>query len=475
MMSTSPYSLGFTTLSSETSLSELTCEGHVPDWLRGCLVRTGPAAFEAGAQPYVHWFDGLAMLHRFNFTEGRVEYANRFLQSQSYRSAKQHGVVGRSEFATDPHRNWLRKLLPAIRRSASGDNGNVNISRFGDSMVALTETPVPIRFEPSDLTTLSAYRYEDALAGQITTAHPQHDDKRRCQFNYLLEFGRTSKYHIYRLDDGSASRQPIATIPVQRPAYMHSFGMSDRYLILTEFPLVVNPLQLLLGHQPFIEHYRWEPERGTVFHIIDKDSGQVVKTARSEPFFAFHHVNAFEEGDDVVVDLVAFPDAAVIDQFYLNHLRSSSPVTATGHLKRFRIRLDAGDAIASETLAETPLEFPRFNERTCAMRPYRYVYGASSQSRADFMDNLIKLDIRASNVSVWQQPDCYPGEPVFVAAPQSNAEDEGVILSVVLDSAASTSFLLVLDAQSFTEHARLMLPHHVPFGFHGNFYKPTSA
>jgi carotenoid cleavage dioxygenase-like enzyme len=45
-----------------------------------------------------------------------------------------------------------------------------------------------------------------------------------------------------------------------------------------------------------------------------------------------------------------------------------------------------------------------------------------------------------------------------------------VILSVVLDSAAGTSYHLALDAQSFTEIARAEVPRHIPFGFHGQFF-----
>jgi carotenoid cleavage dioxygenase-like enzyme len=45
-----------------------------------------------------------------------------------------------------------------------------------------------------------------------------------------------------------------------------------------------------------------------------------------------------------------------------------------------------------------------------------------------------------------------------------------VILSVVLDAAAGTSFLLVLDAASFAEVARARVPHHIPFGFHGQYF-----
>jgi beta,beta-carotene 9',10'-dioxygenase len=88
---------------------------------------------------------------------------------------------------------------------------------------------------------------------------------------------------------------------------MHSFGMTERYLILAEFPLVVDPLRLLFSGQPFIRNYLWEPDRGVRFHVVEKEGGRLVRTARGAAFFAFHHVNAFEEGDEVVVDIVAKP------------------------------------------------------------------------------------------------------------------------------------------------------------------------
>jgi hypothetical protein len=37
-------------------------------------------------------------------------------------------------------------------------------------------------------------------------------------------------------------------------------------------------------------------------------------------------------------------------------------------------------------------------------------------------------------VTTCESPGCYPGEPVFVAAPEARGEDEGIILSVVLEA-----------------------------------------
>lgn len=49
------------------------------------------------------------------------------------------------------------------------------------------------------------------------------------------------------------------------------------------------------------------------------------------------------------------------------------------------------------------------------------------------------------------------------------------MLSVVLDAPRGTSFLLVLDAATFTEVARAELPHPVLFGYHGQFYDDVAG
>lgn len=81
----------------------------------------------------------------------------------------------------------------------------------------------------------------------------------------------------------------------------------------------------------------------------------------------------------------------------------------------------------------------------------------------------MKLDLERNTAASWREKGCYPGEPVFVPAPETANEDDGVILSVVLDTRKGASFLVILDASTFGELARAELPHHIPFGFHGNY------
>lgn len=138
---------------------------------------------------------------------------------------------------------------------------------------------------------------------------------------------------------------------------------------------------------------------------------------------------------------------------------------------RYEIPLAGPGEVEVSTLASDALELPRINYGAHNGRAYRYAYGvgAADPGGGNFLDQLCKLDAATGQVRVWRADACYPGEPVFVAAPDGGAEDDGVLLSVVLDAAAGTSFLLVLEATSLRELARARAPHPIPFGFHGQF------
>jgi beta,beta-carotene 9',10'-dioxygenase len=465
----SHYGAGFRSLTAETpNPVALPVTGTLPSWLNGTLLRTGPSKFEVGERTHNHWFDGLAMLHRFAFGAGRVTYANCFLKSKAFCAAAETGKITYAEFATDPCRTLFGRVA-AIFDPKLTDNCCVNVADYARQAVAFTETAMPMRFSPETLETLGVFNYRRALKGQVSTAHPHYDAKRACHYNYIADFSLKSLYRLCQIgDDGK--QKVIATLPVERPAYMHSFGMSEDHLVLTEFPLVVSPIELKFLGKPFIQNYRWEPERGLVFHVVEKDSGRLVRTATADATFAFHHVNAFADGDRLAVDVITYPDATIIDQLYLARLRASAPITATGTLTRFHVPLTGDAPVTRRILADVPLELPRINYEAHAGKPYRYVWGTGVQTRGDFLDSIVKIDVETGTTTTWHAAGLYPGEPVFVPSPSAAAEDDGVLLSIVLDIDKDRSFLLVLDAASLNELARAAAPHAIPFHFHGSFF-----
>jgi beta,beta-carotene 9',10'-dioxygenase len=460
------YQLGFTSLEEETAVDRLPLTGELPPWLSGALVRVTPALLEVGGGRLAHWFDGLAMLNRFGFGGGRVSYKNRFIDSRAYRDAGE-GEWRHGGFATDPCRS-IFKRVQSIFSPGPTDNTNVNLAQIGERYVAMTETPLPIEFDPNTLDTVGPLRFGDDLKAHVTTAHPHHDRERDELVNYVARFSRESEYVLYGLPARASARRVIARLPVREPAYMHSFGMSGRHLILAEYPLRVNPLRLALSGKPFIENYRWQPELGTRFQVVDRHSGDLRGTYEAEAFFCFHHVNAFERGrSELVVDLVAYPDATVIDALYLDEEGPREAIPAT-ELRRYVIDLDGG-TVRAEQLAEGSVELPRIDYGRVNARDYGVAYFTGADG--GWIDRLVKVDVREGSRSEWSAPGCYPGEPIFVREPGAEDEDAGVVLSVVLDAAAGRSFLLVLDARSFEELARAEAPHHIPFGFHGQYLR----
>jgi beta,beta-carotene 9',10'-dioxygenase len=462
--------LGFTSLDGEVDVEALPLEGTLPPWLAGTLLRNGPARFSVGPDSYRHWFDGLAMLHRFTIGDGRVAYKNRFLRSPAFEEAERTGRIARSEFATDPHRTVIERVSAVFAgaKATESGNANVNVVPFADAYLALTETIAPVAFDGETLATRGPLSYDDDVAGQMSTAHPHHDAARRATFNVVTELGRTSRYTIVRIEDGTLRRSPVASIATDEPAYLHAFSTTDRYVVLVECPFVVKPLDLVLRRKPFIDNYAWKPDRGTRFHIVDKDTGAKIGTFQGEPFFAFHHVNAFEENETIVLDVCAYPDAGIVHDLMLERLRGGTAAVPRGAFRRYRL-VPGRRSVERENDVVATLELPRIAASRAA-RSYRFAYGVDGAAdRADVAARLVKVDIASRSVAEWRADGAHPGEPVFVARPGGTDEDDGVLLSVVLDATVGTSYLLVLDARTLALRARAHLPHHVPYGFHGMF------
>lgn len=458
---------------------ELQCSNNknLPDWswLTGRLIRNGPSLFDVEQYKLRHWFDGMAMLRKFEFSNGKIWYTNQFLNSQAYQKAIKNGELAYREFATEPHTTFFKVLLSMFIPNYS-DNAAVSVTQVGSHYLALNESVLAVEFDPETLDTTGDFRFNDKVKGQLSSSHIHYDVKRGELYNYITKFSMTSDYLLYRIKDGSTTREVFSTIAVKEPAYMHSFGMTPNYIILVEVPLVVANLSnfLFKFRQPILTDFDWKPENGTRFTVVRKSDGVVVKTAYSAPFFAIHHVNAFETEDgSLFVDTLAYDDYKdAIDRFYFDQLLRPDGGTAPRvEFRRYHLRPGINN-VDYCLLSQDRMEDPRINYEQYNGYDYQFVYGVGGRADRpnDFTNQLVKVDVRQGSSRYWYEDNCYPGEPVFVGRPGAEAEDDGVVLSVVLDSNKSKSFLLILDAHSLEEQGRAYAPHVIPFGFHGMFY-----
>jgi beta,beta-carotene 9',10'-dioxygenase len=395
--------------------------GQIPTWLKGTLLRNGPGRFSLGNEHYQHWFDGLAMLHRFYFDTGSMQYSNRYITSRAYTEGMKKQKIVYPTFATVPDYSFLQKIIHWFKKPESGQNPGVSVARLGGEYLALTESPAIVRFDDQTLNTDEVIEFDDVVSGETTTAHPHYDFKNKHLVNFSLKFGRQSEYIYFKCSNNIRKREPIGRIPVDLPSYTHSFAMSERFIIHVEFPFVANPLRIRFGNVPYIKCFQWKPERGTRFTVLEKSSGKIIKQYQTDACFAFHHINAFDNGDDIIVDMAAKPDTSVVDDLYLEHLRTSlgRPMQAHSQLQRFILPLKNSE-LRQETISEEYLEMPTINYRAHNGRNYRYVYGLGTYKDRpdDFENQLFKIDSDSGNHIIWYVENCYPWEPIFVPAPQ---------------------------------------------------------
>ena len=189
-------------------------------------------------------------------------------------------------------------------------------------------------------------------------------------------------------------------------------------------------------------------------------------------FSFFHFVNTFDTEEGLAFDIVRYDNADIIDSYYLENLDNSRVNIPGGKLCRFSVNLN-DKLITSDIISDASIELPQFDASRYNMRPeYNFVYAMGLKSPASpFYDQLVKIDIASRDNIFWEQEGCFPGEPVFIPGPDSQKEDDGIIMSLIIDTREEQSYLLILNARNLEEISRVKVPEPIMAGFHGNYFQ----
>ena len=166
------FDIGFDKVDKEIALDQLNVQGSIPEWLSGDLLRNGPGTFRVGDDHYKHWFDGLAMQHRFSFSEGKVSYQNKYLDCKAYQAAKNQNSIVYPEFGTEPDDNIFGRIKSFFKPRMT-DSAKVSVDKIGERILALNETPMQVEFDPKTLDSKGIFNYEKNPGRHNTTVHPQ--------------------------------------------------------------------------------------------------------------------------------------------------------------------------------------------------------------------------------------------------------------------------------------------------------------
>ena len=446
--------------------------GSVPDWLQGDLLRTCPAVFAQGAWQARHWFDGLGQIYAFRIGDSAVRFQSCLLDSEAAREVAA-GRARLSSFGTPTGRTAWQRLVQPVQRST--DNTNVNIVQMGDDLVALTEGARQMRIDAASLRAMGPRPYaRDGLDGTVMGAHPHRDFARRQVVNLATTFGaRGGVVSVYEHGDGERVRRTVGSWRTDRVPYIHSFGLTPSRAVLVAPPYAVKPLDMLWSNRGYIDHFEWRPQDGTRLVVMDRTRGTTTEH-EADAMFVFHTVNAFERGSDTVLDALAYPDAAIMDDLRVTRMAERLPDLRP---RLVRITMRPGRPRAEvQPLGDTGFEFPGIHYRRSSGGDYRCVWGAADGPPAagGYASSVVKVDVRSGEHRAFGDGEHIYGEPVFVARPGGLDEDDGVLLSVGSSQRTPSSALAILDARTMDLLARADVPAAIPLGFHGSFVRRSA-
>ena len=269
--------------------------------------------------------------------------------------------------------------------------------------------------------------------------------------------------------------------------YNHSFAVTKNYVILIEQSLLVNGVKLATctpKGKSLEDCLEWCPDQPSHFHVFDKRTGSLIKQKiQTKGFFFFHVINAFELDNQIVLDILNYDDNGMLEALRMKNLKAgvfastsqSMPrryVLPMGDPKAMKkgenlVRLDNSQATAvlSEKgvieltgclLAPSGFEMPTINPSRLG-KDYNFIYGTGFLEKGFYQNALAKIDIKTGQAVLYRNSETsFPGEAVFVAAPNAEREDDGVILTVVLETDQTKNpFVAVLDASTLKELARV--------------------
>jgi len=435
---------------------DLPVTGTLPAGLNGAFYRIGPnPQFEPEPKGY-HWFGGDGMLHAFHIEGGKVQYRNRYVrtprwQTENAAGRRLYGAMG-NPMTTDP----------SVMGTDSGV-ANTNVMVHAGRLLALEEAHQPFEVEAGSLDPVG---YRD-FGGKVT-AHPKVDP-RTGEMVFIAyadaELPLSSKVS-WGVADADGVLRLRETFDAPYCSMIHDFALTDRFVVIPVLPLTGDLQRAMSGMPPFA----WEPEKPALLAIIDREKG--VSSLRWVPVsagYVFHVANAWEEGDQLFIDVMRYPQAPFFP------LADGSPGRETGAVSlRWQVDTSGPEPKVTETtMDDLAGEFPRIDDRF-AQRRHRHVWFSGQARRPGDIrgDCLAHLDLETGERQVWNDEGLGGvGEPVFCPASADATEGEGWILTVLFRPQKDISELAIFDAKTISKGPVCVVPvpRRIPFGFHANF------
>ncbi|BDA40369.1 beta,beta-carotene 15,15'-dioxygenase [Coccomyxa sp. Obi] len=375
-------------------------EGSIPAELEGTLLRNGPGLFEVGGKPIGQPFDGDGMVCSWAFSDGHCFFRSRYVRTNDFMAEQEAGrMLYRGAFsAGNPSGGRFFNPLDLRIKSIA----NTNVVHWGGRTFALHERDLPWELD-SALCTLGRTNLGNTLGCAGSPANfGSHVRTFRQDTRALFDVSReedgserligssfaesltkgTLTFWEYG-EDLQLLCRTTAELPGAGFGFFHDMLVTEHYYIALENPMRLDLTKMAtkyaLGRACLAECLKFNPSRRTKVHLIPRP-GRLGKTVRrvtleTEPLFCFHHVNAFEDGDErVIMDCLAMKGGVDFGANFGNlsaEFFQRAPWRTA--LTRLTLDLEGNNVNVSRVAEQQSMEMPCVAP-ACSGRPYSHAY-----------------------------------------------------------------------------------------------------
>lgn len=513
--------VGLSNVVRETINGDVVLEkGNIPPWLSGNFMRHACGVFgETGnrnkALPnYItHLFDCFEIGNKFKIDNGHVTFTNRWYDT-SVNDIYNFYRRQMNDSSMFVHTTYA-KLNP---RQLDKWSGNLSLGSkvtevphvswwlIDNQAIAMSETPVGVVIDPHNVVQKGNIQYDDDNLGVPNTEqylfsnNPAHEQtepdgtlwstvsvvKFETQthlkiWRVVYKVGANRVRHVvgtYHYDDSDLTKckgdNPYPDFGA-RFGYLHSFAMTENYIILPETAYMDDPCVFTRydKYKPFFpQGFQYEPSGFSRLLVMRKSDGTFIANITVPPFFATHQLGSYEDGSFIHMDMLTYNDSRIYDTItYVDNLLGENPYTTnvtriTINLSDFSVRMRSlrGDGKAPAAFEMSNINYAYQGKK------YTYAYMVRNFDRRE-QNAITKLNIDTGVETEFVLPEgMFVQEPQFIARPDATFEDDGVILAQGVDGRKKKAFLVVVDARTMMLIGHVTAPDIALLGLHNRFF-----
>ncbi|MGV9798338.1 carotenoid oxygenase family protein [Mycobacterium sp. NPDC003449] len=443
--------------------------GEIPADLDGVYLRNTENPLHPALQTY-HPFDGDGMVHIVGFRDGQACYRNRFIRTDGFTAENDAGgplwpgIAEPLELARRDH-GWGARTL--MKDASSTD---ITVHR-GVALSSFYQCGDLYRIDPCTGDTLGKAEWDGEFPRDWgVSAHPKVDA--RTGEMLFFNYAKQAPYLHYGVVDEDDRLVHYIDVELPGPRLPHDMAFTENYAILNDFPLFWDA-DLLKRNAHVPRLHRELPSRFAV--LPRRGAPGDVRWFEADPTYVLHFTNAFEDGDEIVLDgfFQGSPepvDDSVdhgMDRKWQRFFRYLSIDGMQTRLHRWRFNLVTGQT-REEQLSDSLTEFGMINPHHTGRR-YRYAYAATGKPGWFLFDGLVRHDLHTgSEERVAFEPGVYGSETAMAPRVGARDEDDGYLITLTTDMNADASYCLVFDAARITDGpvCKLALPERISSGTH---------